>query len=200
MKHLSARTKSSIDPKTVSCPSQPHSPLSLTKPKKAMALTVVNMPSHDLATTGCIYVNPVDARAAYVTLSSVYGTSSFVYRCAPHPEVPPGHVALNAVQRRLANAVASDQLKITDFLVPMRDFEIRALPVQAEWLKSGAGLPPRDLTALANAFRAHFLGHVLTNGQKVCMDYGGNAVLFTVRGEVRGLVTMSTEVHVEFTI
>ena len=158
------------------------------------------MPSHDLATTGCIYVNPVDARAAYVTLSSVYGTSSFVYRCAPHPEVPCGHVALNAIQRRLANAVASDQLQITDFLVPMRDFEIRALPVQAEWLKSDAGLPPRDLTALANAFRAHFLGHVLTRGQKVCMDYGGNAVLFTVRGEVRGLVTMSTEVHVEFIV
>jgi len=159
-----------------------------------MALTVVNMPSHDLALTGCIYVHPSDARAAYTSLGN------FVYRCAPHPEVQPGHVALNAIQRRLENTVAGDEVQIRDFLVPMREFEIRALPVQAEWVKSGAALPPRDLTALANAFRANFTGHVLTSGQKVCMDYGGNAVLFTVRGEVRGLVTMSTEVHVEFTI
>lgn len=157
-----------------------------------MALTVVNMPSNDLALTGCIYVNPCDARASYVRLGN------FVYRCSPHPEVSPGHVALNAIQRRLIQAVAGDGIQIQDFLVPMRDFDIRALPVQAEWVKSGAALPPRDLTALANAFRTNFTGHVLTSGQKVCMEYAGNAMLFTIRGEVRGLVTMSTEVHMEF--
>jgi len=178
--------------KIVSCPPQPNSLLSLTKLKKDMALTVVNMPSNDLALTGCIYVHPYDARAAYTSLGN------FVYRCAPHPEVEPGHVALNAIQRRLEQVSAGEEVQIKDFLVPMREFEIRTLAVQAEWVKLGAALPPRDLTALANAFRTTFTGHVLTSGQKVCMDYGGNTLLFTVRGEVRGLVTMSTEIHVEF--
>ena len=157
------------------------------------------MPSQDLATTGCIYVHPSDARAAYAYLPSLGGTSSFVYRCSPHPGVKPGHLALNAIQRRLANACVDDQLHIEDFLVPMRDFDIRTLAVQAEWVKTGAAPPPQDLTALANAFRTNFTGHVLATGQKVCMNYDGNAVLFSIKSRVKGMVTMGTEVHVEFT-
>jgi len=158
-----------------------------------MALTVMNMPSSEFATTGCIYVHPSDARAAYTSLGS------FVYRCSPHPGVSPGHVALNAIQRRLANVSVSDQIQIEDFLVPMRAFDIRVLSIQAEWVKVNAAPPPQDLTALANAFRTHFTGHVLSSGQKVCMNYDGNPMLFTVKNDVKGLVTMHTQVSMTFT-
>jgi hypothetical protein len=160
-----------------------------------MALTVMNMPSSEFATTGYIYVNPSDARAAYVSMGD------FVYRCAPHPRVNPGHVALNAIQRRLTNKFPGDQVPIEDFLVPMRDFDLKILTVRAEWVKSNATPPPQDLTALANAFRTHFTGQVLAKGQKVCMNYDDEPMLFTVKSRavyVKGLVTMGTEVAVEF--
>ena len=159
-----------------------------------MALTVVYMPSNELATTGYIYVNPSDARAAYVSIGD------FVYRCAPHPSVNPGDVALNAIQRRHAAVSAGDEIQIADFLVPMRDFDIRVLTVQGEWVKLNAAPPPQDLTALANAFRTHFTGQVLAKGQKVLMNYDGNAMLFTIKNDVKGLVTMTTEVAMSFTV
>ena len=92
---------------------------------------------------------------------------------------------------------AGDEIQIADFLVPMRDFDIRVLTVQAEWVKLNAAPPPQDLTALTNAFRTHFTGQVLAEGQKVLMNYDGNAMLFTIKNDVKGLVTTSTEVHVE---
>jgi hypothetical protein len=165
------------------------------RPKVQMAPTtflIVNMPSQDLAMTGYIYVHPSDARGAYVTIGGD------VYRCAPHPVIEQGHVALNAIQRRLVNKFAGDLIGIEDFLIPMREFDLQTLTVQAEWLKSNVAPVPQDITALANAFRTHFAGQVLTKGQKVLMNYDGQVLLITVKSDVKGLVTMGTEVGVEF--
>ena len=56
---------------------------------------------------------------------------------------------------------------------------------------------PQDITALANAFRTHFAGQVLTKGQKVLMNYDGQVLLITVKSDGKGLVTMGTEVGVD---
>ena len=99
------------------------------RPKMApTTFLIVNTPSQELAMTGYIYVHPSDARAAYVTMGDN------VYRCVPHPVIEQGRVALNAIQRRLVNKFAGDLIGIEDFLIPMREFDLRSLPVQAEWL------------------------------------------------------------------
>jgi vesicle-fusing ATPase len=165
------------------------------KDSKIMARTFViaNAPSQDEALMNFVYVNPCDARAAYVTL----GENGYVYRCCPHAGVDSGRIALNAVQRRHITKFAGDPVTVEDFLVPMRDFQIKACTLHTEWLKTGPSAPG-DLTAIANNFRNQFSGHVLAKGQKVILKYGGELLLFTVRSEVKGLVTMQTELGVEF--
>lgn len=165
------------------------------KDSKTMARTFViaNAPSQDEAMTNFVYVNPCDARAAYVTL----GENGYVYRCCPHAGVDPGRVALNAVQRRHIVKFAGDSVTIEDFLIPMRDFQIKACTLHTEWLKTGPAAPG-DFTAIANNFRTQFSGHVLAKGQKVILRYDDAMLLFTVRSQVKGLVTMQTELGVEF--
>ncbi|BAT22723.1 hypothetical protein [Yellowstone lake phycodnavirus 3] len=165
------------------------------KDAKTMARTFVisNAPSHDEAMTNFVYVSPSDARGAYVTL----GPGGYVYRCCPHPGVDTGRIALNAVQRRHIAKFAGDPVDIEDFQIPMRDFQIKACTLHAEWLKTGPAAPG-DFTAIANNFRTQFSGHVLAKGQKIILKYDGELLLFTVRSEVKGLVTMQTELGVEF--
>lgn len=165
------------------------------KDSSIMARTFVisNAPSHDEAMTNFVYVNPSDALTAYVTIEK----NGYVYRCCPHSGIDPGHVALNAVQRRHISKFAGDPVHVEDFMVPMRDFVIKACTLHAEWLKMGPAVP-RDLTSIANNFRTQFSGHVLSKGQKLILKYDGELILFTVRSKVKGLVTMQTELGVEF--
>jgi len=165
------------------------------KDSKTMARTFVicNAPSQDEAMTNFVYVNPFDARAAYVTL----GENGYVYRCCPHADVESGRIALNAVQRRHIVKFAGDPVTVQDFLIPMRDFVIKACTLEAEWFKTGPAAPG-DFTAIANNFRTQFSGHVLAKGQKVILKYDGELLLFTVRSAVKGLITMQTELGVEF--
>jgi hypothetical protein len=159
----------------------------------ARTFVISNAPSHDEAMTNFVYVNPADARTSYVTL----GPGGYVYRCCPHAGVDPGRIALNAVQRRHIVKFAGDPVTVEDFLIPMRDFQIKACTLHAEWLKTGPAAPG-DFTAIANNFRTQFSGHVLAKGQKLILKYDGELLLFTVRSEVKGLVTMQTELGVEF--
>ena len=159
----------------------------------ARTFIITNAPSQDEAMTNYVHVNPSDTRTAYVTL----GAGGYVYRCCPHAAVEPGHVAINAIQRRLIKKFAGDSVTIEDFQIPMRDFVIKACTLQAEWLKSGAAAPG-DLTSIANNFRTQFSGHVIAKGQKVLLAYDGQFILFTVRSAIQGLVTMQTELGVEF--
>jgi hypothetical protein len=159
----------------------------------ARTFVISNAPSHDEAMTNFVYVNPADARTSYVTL----GPGGYVYRCCPHAGVDPGRIALNAVQRRHIVKFVGDPVTVEDFLIPMRDFQIKACTLHAEWLKTGPAAPG-DFTAIANNFRTQFSGHVLAKGQKLILKYDGELLLFTVRSEVKGLVTMQTELGVEF--
>lgn len=160
--------------------------------KMARKFEIVNMPSHDEALSNYVYVNPFDARAPYVTLGEGY-----VYRCCPHPDIEPGRVALNAIQRRILVKFAGDTVALTDFLIPMRDFTIKAVTVEVEWLKNTDGDDPMDLQALANTFRSHHAGHVIAKGQRLILSHKGKMVSCVIKSQVKGLVTMQTEIGVD---
>ena len=169
------------------------------RPKDSTTMTntfvISNAPSQDEAMTNFVYVNPCDAHAAYVTIEK----NGYVYRCHPHAGVDPGRIALNAVQRRHIAKFAGDPVHVEDFLIPMRDFQIKACTLHAEWFKPGPSLPG-DLTTIANNFRNQFSGHVLAKGQTVLLKYYDHIIMFTVRSATKGLITMQTELGVEFVL
>ena len=161
--------------------------------KMARNFEIINMPSSDEAMSNHVYVSPYDARAPYVTVGEAY-----VYRCCPHPGIETGRVALNAMQRRIINAHVGDVVSISDFLIPMREFSIKAVTIEAEWADVKEEGSPKELAALANAFRIHHVGHVIAKGQRFIMRYDDKMALCTVKSQVKGLVTMQTEIGVEF--
>jgi len=166
------------------------------RPKSQMAsrnFNIVNMPSSDEALSNHVYVNPYDARAPYVTVGE-----SYVYRCCPHPDIETGRVALNAMQRRIINAHVGDTVALADFLIPMREFTIKAVTIEAEWADVKEEGSPKELAALANAFRVHHAGHVIAKGQRFIMRYDDKMALCTVKSQVKGLITMQSEIGVEF--
>ena len=143
--------------------------------------------------TNSVYMNPDDVGSAYASIGQ------FVYRCEAHTDVLPGHIAMNAIQRRQSHTSAGDLIQVSDFHVPMVNFDLKVVTLKATWLKANvtANVPPP--THLANAFRACFEGHVLTKGQKFTMNYDDEIVYFTVESEGQGVVTMNTEVGVHWT-
>jgi vesicle-fusing ATPase len=154
--------------------------------------TVSNSPSQECALTGQVYLNPVDSRTAYVSIGD------FVYRACPHPAVETGHIGLNAVARRELRVFTGDHIDVAEFLVPMdRSFTVRAVTVCAEYLKSKDGAPS-NLQHMANSFRSHITGFVVTKCQTFVAEFDGEAILFTIKSDVRGLIMTSTEIGLEW--
>jgi len=102
------------------------------------------------------------------------------------------------MQRRIINVHVGDTVALADFLIPMREFSIKAVTIEAEWADVKEEGSPTELAALANAFRVHHAGHVIAKGQRFIMRYDDKMALCTVKSHVKGLVTMQTEIGVEF--
>lgn len=154
--------------------------------------TVSNSPSQECALTGQVYLNPVDSRTPYVSIGF------FIYRACPHPTVEVGHVALNAMARRELSVFAGDYIHVDEFLVPMsRSFTVGAVTVCAEYLKSKDGAPT-NLQHITNSFRSQMTGFVVTRGQRFVMEFEGETLILTIRSDVRGLITASTEIGLEW--
>jgi len=137
----------------------------------------------DLANTNALYVNPVDATTPYVKMGR------FVYKCIPHPDVSRGTVRMNAIARRAV--YPSEEVTLEEYLVPMTGGPT-VVAVQAEFVKSKPGPMPDNL---ANAVRNMLEGLVVTEGQKLTLTHGDDAILIHVTGvESPGVVTMNTEV------
>ena len=137
-----------------------------------------------------VYVNPSEATSAYVSIGK------FVYRCAPHPDVPPRAIALNDYQRQAAPKVYGDEVEVTDFLVPMRDFTLDTVTLQAERVVKINASPPATVT-MAHRFRYEFEGHVLTKDQLLIMP-PDSMYLLKVTSDVQGLLTMKTNVVIQW--
>lgn len=158
----------------------------------AKFLTCTNSPNAELALQNCVYVNPIDAGSAYVNIGN------FVYRAVPHPEVTRGFVAMNAIQRRMAKTIPGTPVPIWDFGVPvMRNFTIDAVTIEAQFLKPSNQRIP-DLTSFANSVRSALVGDVLTFGQSIVIKYLDQNILLWVKSDVRGLVTNTTEVGIDW--
>jgi vesicle-fusing ATPase len=156
-------------------------------------LVCVNALNADLAIENRVYVNPANARTAYVCIGN------FVYRAVPHPDVERGHIAMNAIQRRVARTFAGQLVEVFDFMVPVgRDYTIKAVTIEADYVKSDKTKEAPDLTHLANSIRAALLGDILTFGQTIVIGHNGDNILLWVKSDVRGLVTDNTEIGVDW--
>ena len=155
-------------------------------------LICTNAPNTELALTNSVHVHPTDARTPYVNISN------FVYRAVPHPDVEKGHVALNAIQRRMAKTFPGNSVEVWEFLMPIsRDFSIAAVTIEAQFVKP-ASARVTDLTSLANSVRSALLTDVLTFGQSIVIEYMDANILLWVKSNVRGLVTSQTEIGIEW--
>lgn len=156
-----------------------------------MALVCVYAPNSELALNNAVHVNPVDARSPYVSIGN------FVYRAVPHPDVEPGHIAMNAIQRRMARTFAGNLVPAFEFLIPIsREFTIPAVTIEAQFVKPMTRT--FDLTHLANAVRSTLMGDVLTFGQSIVIQYQESNILLWVKSDVRGLVTAQTEIGINW--
>ena len=167
-----------------------HRPVLFNFKLKMASFIVVPSPSEAEAMKNTVYTSPQDALGPYVTIGS------FVYRCSPHQDVEPGHLAMNAVQRRAARVFTGDAVQVSEFLVPMRNFHVDAVTICAEWTSSKAG--PPDLTNLANFIRSVLSYQIISYNQPFVLNYGDFPVLATVKSRVRGFVDEQTEVGLEW--
>ena len=158
----------------------------------ARVFRVQYAPNQEMALTNMVYMNPSDTTSAYVSIGK------FVYRCAPHADVRPGNISLNGYQRRSMMKMVNDDVTVSEFLVPMRDFEIGTLTLQADWLVKSTA-PPPDLVELANRFRTEYDGHVISKDQLFVMYFEDNVYL-KVKSDVRGLLTMKTNVGINWVV
>ena len=154
------------------------------KPTTTMAsFHVLPSLNTDLANTNALYVNPSDATTPYVKMGR------FVYKCIPHPDVARGTVRMNAITRRAI--YPSEEVILKEYMVPMTGGP-KGVNVQAEFVKSKPGPMPANLP---NTVRNLLEGLVVTEGQKLTLTHGDDAILIHVTGvESPGVVTMNTEV------
>lgn len=156
-----------------------------------MALICAYAPNSELALNNAVHVNPVDARSPYVSIGN------FVYRAVPHPDVEPGHIGMNAIQRRMARTFAGKLVPVFEFLIPIsREFTITAVTIEAQFVKPMTRT--FDLTHLANAVRSTLMGDVLTFGQSIVIQYQESNILLWIKSDVRGLVTAQTEIGINW--
>lgn len=146
-------------------------------------LRVSNCPSQDLALTNAAFVNAADdAFVPYAELGDV------VLFIKPHPQVEPGCIALNGVQRKLLRVSTGDTTRVEPFTVPTGQFDAACFTLELEFTKLrtasdliAAGRSEEiDAVKLAQSLTRTFASQVFTVGQKAAVEYCGNNFIFTV--------------------
>ncbi|KAG9147070.1 hypothetical protein Leryth_005311 [Lithospermum erythrorhizon] len=153
-------------------------------------MIVTNTPGRDLALTNYAYCSPVDTRSFFVHGSNVAYAQvgdAFVLCVSAHQDVPKGHIALNAIQRRYAKVSTGDNVSVNRF-IPPEDFNLALLTIDLEFVKKGTKEEHVDAVLLADKIRKAYANQVMTTGQKVTFEYHGNNYVFTVnQATVEGL-------------
>ena len=93
-------------------------------------LRVSNCPSQDLALTNCAFVNAADAK--FIPHAEIGYVVLFV---KPHPDVEPGALALNGVQRKLLRVSTGDTIRAEPFAVPSSQFTAAGMTLELEFTK-----------------------------------------------------------------
>ncbi|WCJ27038.1 Vesicle-fusing ATPase [Euphorbia peplus] len=97
----------------------------------------------------------------------------------PHETIRPGHIALNAIQRRHARVSTGDSISVSRF-IPPETFNLAVLTLELEFVKKGSKNEQMDAVSLANQLRKRFINQVMTTGQRASFEYHGTNYIFTV--------------------
>ena len=93
-------------------------------------LRVANCPSQELALTNAAFVSPSDSDfVPYAELGDL------VLFTRPHPEVEPGQIALNGVQRKLLRVSTGDTVRVEPFTPPTTQFNAAGMTLELEFTK-----------------------------------------------------------------
>lgn len=145
-------------------------------------MIVTNTPGRDLALTNFAYCSPSDTRNFVVpgsSLAYVEISQTFVLCVSAHQDVPAGHLALNAIQRRYAKVSTGDNVSVSRF-TPPDVFNLAMLTIELEFVKKGTKEEHVDAVLLTDKIRKTYANQVMTAGQRVTFEYHGNNYVFTV--------------------
>lgn len=93
-------------------------------------LRVANCPSQELALTNAAFVSSADSDfVPYAELGDL------VLFTRPHPEVEPGQIALNGVQRKLLRVSTGDTVRVEPFTPPVSQFNAAGMTLELEFTK-----------------------------------------------------------------
>ena len=143
-------------------------------------LRVANCPSQDLALTNAAFVSSADSDfVPYAELGDL------VLFTRPHPEVEPGQIALNGVQRKLLRVSTGDTVRVEPFTPPVSQFNAAGMTLELEFTKlrtatdlNAAGRHEQvDAVKMAESIKRAFVSQVFTVGQKAAVEYCGNNFL-----------------------
>ncbi|GAV67671.1 AAA domain-containing protein/CDC48_N domain-containing protein/CDC48_2 domain-containing protein [Cephalotus follicularis] len=173
-------------------------------------MIATNTPAADLALTNLAYCSPSDLHNFAVPGTKLFLAlvgDSFVLSLSPHETIRNGHIALNAIQRRLVRVSTGDTISVSRF-IPPDDFNLAMLTLDLEFVKKGTKSEQVDAVVLANQLRKRFNNQVMTAGQRVSFEYHGTNYIFTVNQAVvegqeksnapeRGIVSSDTYIVFE---
>ncbi|OAY26193.1 vesicle-fusing ATPase [Manihot esculenta] len=149
-------------------------------------MIVTNTPAADLALTNLAYCSASDLHNFAVPGTKFFMAligDYFVLSLSPHENIRPGHIALNAIQRRHARVSTGDSISVSRF-IPPEDFNLALLTLELEFVKKGTKSEQVDAVLVANQLRKRFINQVMTTGQRVSFEYHGNNYIFTVNQAV----------------
>ncbi|KAI4365131.1 hypothetical protein MLD38_021147 [Melastoma candidum] len=175
-----------------------------------VTMIVTSTPAPDLALTNLAYCSPSDHFSFAVPGTKLFLANvadAFILSLSPHESIRPGHIALNAIQRRHARVSSGDSVSVSRFLPP-DDFDLVLLSLELEFVKRGTKSEQIDAVLLAGQLRKKFNNQVMTVGQRVSFEYHGNNYIFTVNqasvegheasnGPERGMITSDTYIVFE---
>ncbi|PKI69442.1 hypothetical protein CRG98_010145 [Punica granatum] len=163
----------------------------------ATDMIVTNTPAAELALTNFAYCSPSDLQNFSVQGTKLHLASvgdAFVLSLeTAHDAIRPGHIALNAIQRRHARASTGDTISVSRF-IPPENFYLALLTLDLEFVKRGTKSETIDAVLLANQLRKKFNNQIMTVGQRVSFEHHGNNYIFTVnQADVEGQVKSAPE-------
>ncbi|CAD7699543.1 unnamed protein product [Ostreobium quekettii] len=134
---------------------------------------VINCPDSAQAITNRVYLNPSDPLSS----SKCLECEPFVYSLEPHAGVPPGCIALNAIQRKNLRVSTGDAVHAMPY-VPSEEtgaLMVGELMYVSEKLKREAEL---DAARVSDRMVRCFQGQVFAVGQDVAFEFEGTKYKF----------------------
>lgn len=146
----------------------------------------------DLAYTNCVYISP----NIYKDLPSALNINNeMVYNVKTHDSIEHGVIAMNKAQRKSLKVSIGDIVTITDY-EEIPDLVDVNLNISYAYNRHLPDKPIIRHSELANSILVKFNGHVITEGQEICMDNNGILIILTVLQEQRTIIHETTTIRI----